>query len=163
LDAQHALEDHHSKIYTSLSTLGVNWHFIPPRSPHFGGLWEASVKSLKTHLYCVLGNACLTHEELNTIIIKIEAVLNSRPLTPISSHPSDMSVLTPDHFLVGEPLCALPESDLTGVPKNRLKRWQRVAQLSQQIWGRWRLEYLAQLQTLSRSLGETWKYSRHFW
>jgi len=143
---------HLDKLYNALAKDGITWHFIPPRSPHFGGLWEASIKSIKTHLYRVLGETHLTYEELNTILIKIEAVLNSRPLTPLSSDPLDAAPLTPAHFLIGEPTCSLPEPDLSSVPDNRLKRWQRVTQLTQCLWKRWNKEYLAQLQTRKKWL-----------
>ncbi|XP_060859522.1 uncharacterized protein LOC132936768 [Metopolophium dirhodum] len=93
------------------------------------------------------GTANLTYDELNTILIRIEAVLNSRPLTPCSSDPTDTTPLTPAHFLIGEPTFSLPEPDLTGIPDNRLKRWQRVTQLTQILWQRWNKEYLSQLQT----------------
>jgi len=143
---------HLDKMYNALATEGINWHFIPPRSPHFGGLWEASVKSIKTHLYRVLGESHLTYEELNTILIKIEAVLNSRPLTPLSSDPMDATPLTPAHFLIGEPTCSVPEPDLSAVPDNHLKRWQRVTRLTQCLWKRWNDEYLSQLQTRKKWL-----------
>ena len=32
------------------STRNIEWQFIPEHSPHFGGLWESTVKSVKTHL-----------------------------------------------------------------------------------------------------------------
>lgn len=143
---------HLDTLYNALSKDGITWHFIPPRSPHFGGLWEASIKSIKTHLYRVLGETHLTYDELNTILIKIEAVLNSRPLTPLSSDPLDATPLTPAHFLIGEPTCSLPEPDLSSVPDNRLKRWQRVTQLTQCLWKRWNKEYLSQLQTRKKWL-----------
>lgn len=133
-------------IQGSLTEIGMRWHFKPPKSPHFGGLWESAVKSMKTHLYRTVGNANMTYEELNTVVIRIEACLNSRPLCPLSSDPSDLSALTPGHFLTGDSLCAIPEPDLTATPMNKLNRWRRVSQASQQIWLRWQKEYVAQLQ-----------------
>lgn len=118
--------EHQERVQDTLSKSGIQWHFIPPRSPHFGGLWEAAVKSLKSHLYRTLGNASLTFEELNTILIRIESILNSRPLTSLPSHPSDLSVLTPGHFLIGDALNSLPDRDERDVPTNRLSRWRRV-------------------------------------
>jgi len=109
-------------------------------------LWEAAVKSLKTHLYKTLGNASLTFEELNTVLVRIEAILNSRPLTPLSTDPSDMSVLTPGHFLIGDSLRALPDRDETATQLSSLSRWRRVTQLSQHLWSRWSRDYLGQLQ-----------------
>jgi len=138
--------EHQERIQDILSKSSIQWHFIPPRSPHFGGLWEAAVKSLKAHLYRTLGNASLTFEELNTILIRVEAILNSRPLTPLSSHPSDLSVLTPGHFLIGDALTSLPDRDERDVPTNRLSRWRRVVQFTQQLWARWTRDYLTQLQ-----------------
>ncbi|XP_060872759.1 uncharacterized protein LOC132946718 [Metopolophium dirhodum] len=135
-----------SEIQKLTAELGIRWHFIPPRSPHFGGLWEAAIKSVKTHLNKLMGNAILTYEELNTVLAQIEACLNSRPLTPLSSDPSDLSVLTPGHFLVGSSLVSLPEPDFTTTPLNRLTRWRRVSHLFQEFWRRWSKDYLVQLQ-----------------
>jgi hypothetical protein len=129
---------------------GIKWHFIPPRSPHMGGLWEINVKSVKGHLKRILGNSNLTSQEMNTLLIRIEACLNSRPITPISSDPNDLQPLTPGHFLIGEPLNCFPEYDFTEVPINRLARWEFVERLRQQFWKRWTKEYLTQLQSRSK-------------
>lgn len=134
----------------------IRWHFIPPRSPHFGGLWEAAVKSVKTHLYRTVGNANMTYKELNTVVVQVEACLNSRPLCMLSSDPSDLKALTPAHFLTGDSLISIPEPDITTTPMNRLNRWRRVTQAFQQIWYRWQKKYLAQLQQRSRWGGEKW-------
>jgi len=143
-------DDHQIKTAEMLSTLGVEWRFIPPRSPHFGGLWEAGIKSMKYLLRRVLGDAHLTYEELLTILTRAEACLNSRPLTPISSDPNDLIPLAPSHFLIGDSLNAIPEIDETSVPSNRLNRWRRVSQYSQNLWKRWSSEYLSQLQERSK-------------
>ncbi|GFX76741.1 integrase catalytic domain-containing protein [Trichonephila clavipes] len=79
-----------------LTNESIEWNFIPPRSPNHGGLWEAGVKAFKFHLKRVVGNAHLTLEEFITILCEIEAVLNSRPLTPLTSNFDDFETLTPD-------------------------------------------------------------------
>ena len=67
------------------SSQSIEWKFISERAPHFGGLWEAAVKSLKLHLKRVVGEVKLTFEEFMTVLTQIEACLNSRPLTQIPS------------------------------------------------------------------------------
>ncbi|KAL4126593.1 hypothetical protein QTP88_010805 [Uroleucon formosanum] len=80
-----------------------DWHFNPPSAPHFGGLWEAAVRSTKRLLVRVIGSHIFTYEEFSTILVRVEAVLNSRPLTPASTDPHDLDCLTPGHFLIGQP------------------------------------------------------------
>lgn len=125
---------------------GITWRFIPPRSPHFGGLWEAAIKSAKHHIIRVAGAASLTRNELETLIVSVEAILNSRPLIPISTVPGDGIPLTPAHFLVGSPLTELPEPDLVSSDASLLQRYERVVALRQQFWRTWSREYLCQLQ-----------------
>jgi len=124
----------------------ITFHFNPAYAPHQGGLWEAAVKSMKYHLRRVVGESVLTIEDYNTISAKIEAILNSRPLIPLSSDPMDLTALTPGHFLIGAPLTAVPEDNLSSIPINRLKRWQQLQSFTQCIWKRWSLDYLHTLQ-----------------
>ncbi len=56
----------------------INWHNIPPRAPHFGGLWEAAVRSMKTLLRKNLQPHALQFEELYTLLTDVVAILNSR-------------------------------------------------------------------------------------
>ncbi|GFU47332.1 integrase catalytic domain-containing protein [Trichonephila clavipes] len=118
----------------------------PPRSPNFGGLWEAGVKSFKHHFKRTVGDARLTLEQFITITTQIESILNSRPLTPMSSDPNDFAVLTPGHFLIGRPLQSLPEPDMIDKLDNRLSQWQKLTKYVQFIWSKWRLDYLNNLQ-----------------
>ncbi|GFW12192.1 integrase catalytic domain-containing protein [Trichonephila clavipes] len=77
--------------------------YYSPLSPHFGGLGEAGVKSVKFHLKRVVGSINLTFEELYTLLTHIEAVLNSRHLVRLVGNDIDsLNLLTPFHFLVGE-------------------------------------------------------------
>jgi len=64
-------------------------------------LWEAAVKSAKFHFYRVVGATILAIDELRTLANEISAILNSRPLCPISENAESLEVLTPAHFLKG--------------------------------------------------------------
>lgn len=128
----------------------IEFKFIPPYAPHFGGLWEAGVKSCKHHLTRVIGNVNLTYEEFNTVLVQIEAVLNSRPITPLSSDSHDLNPLTPAHFLIGRPLTSPPEREATAAPAHTLSRYQRIEQLRQAFWRRWATEYISELQRRSK-------------
>lgn len=137
------------------NTQPIQWHFIPPQSPNFGGLWEAGVKSVKTHLIRIIGAQLLTYEEFLTLLCQIEAVLNSRPLSPLSSDPNDLLVLTPGHFLTLEPLSSVPDASLADIKLNRLSRWQLLQRLHQDFWRRWHSEYLHTLQQRAKWLDHT--------
>ncbi|XP_036143903.1 uncharacterized protein LOC118645955 [Monomorium pharaonis] len=128
----------------------IEWHFIPPRSPHQGGLWEAAVRSMKLHLKRTLGDVSLTVGEMFTVLAQVEAILNSRPITALSEDPNDLRALTPGHFLIGESPQAYPERNLEEVPANRLSRWQHVEKIRQQLWKRWQGEYLSTCQQRSK-------------
>lgn len=93
-----------------------------------------------------MGNCNLNFEELTTVLYQIAAILNSRPLCPLSSDPSDLSVLTPAHFLIGDSLLAIPEPSIMHIDINRLSRWQLLERLRQHFWRRWHKEYLSSLQ-----------------
>lgn len=103
------------------------------------------MKSCKYHLRRVVGNAKLTYEEFGTVLTQVEAVLNSRPMSPMSADPNDYLPLTPAHFLIGRPLTAPASEDLmaTSTPACR---YSRLEQLRQHFWERWSKEYVSELQ-----------------
>ncbi|XP_076294560.1 uncharacterized protein LOC143215865 [Lasioglossum baleicum] len=137
-------------IASSLANLGTQWRFNPPSAPHFGGKWEAAVKSTKFHLRRVIGESQLTFEEYATLLAQIEAALNSRPICPLSDDSSDLSALTPGHFLIGDALNVIPEPNFADTPRSRLSRWQLLRQMLDHFWSRWSKEYLQQLQAASK-------------
>ncbi|XP_062538869.1 uncharacterized protein LOC134207163 [Armigeres subalbatus] len=132
-------------IAAGAADIGIKFKFIPAKSPNFGGLWEAAVKSMKQHLKKTIGLRTVTPDELNTVLTQIEACLNSRPLTQISNDPSDLSVLTPGHFLVQRPLTAVAGPWLKDIPEGRLSRWQQAENFVQRVWSRWSTQYLSDL------------------
>lgn len=93
-----------------------------------------------------MGTHNFSYEEMSTVLCRIEAVLNSRPLTPLSSDPNDLTCLAPGHFLVGQPLLAIPPR--VNIDSNRPinNRWKLLDQCHQAFWRRWSREYLHTLQ-----------------
>ncbi|XP_076661131.1 uncharacterized protein LOC143365016 [Halictus rubicundus] len=150
LNELHRVLREDERVNRFVSDKKISWHFMPALSPHFGGLWEAAVKSFKHHLRRVVGDQLFTYEQFATFVTEIEGILNSRPLTPLSSDPNDPAALTPAHFLIGTAITSVPEADFTASPSNRLSNWQHIQKVKQDFWARWSKEYIHQLQTRTK-------------
>ncbi|XP_048484474.1 uncharacterized protein LOC125490156 isoform X2 [Plutella xylostella] len=147
LYSNHSKKEHQDTVHRFASDLGIEFNFIPAYSPVFGGLWEAGIKSAKFHMKRVIGNQVLTYEELNSVIIQIEGVLNSRPLIALpATDTTDMAYLTPSHFLTGAAMTSIPEPDVKDIPINRLSFWKQCTKMIQCFWKAWHKQYLVQLQ-----------------
>lgn len=139
------------EISNFCSSQNIQWDFIPQHAPHFGGLWEATVKSFKTHLRRVVGSVKLTFEEMTTVLVQIEACLNSRPLHALpSDEDGEIEVLTPGHFLIGRPLEALPDPNVSYRSLTLLRRWHLCQSLVRHFWQRWSTEYLSGLRKFTK-------------
>lgn len=136
------------EISNTCRGLHVEWSFSPPRTPHHGGLWEASVKLLKRLVVNIAGDLNLTEDELRTIARQAAAVINSRPITALSNDPNDLEPLTPGHFLYGGPAAALPELPFSAkeVELKSVHVARRMICASRQLWNRFYNEYLSLLQ-----------------
>lgn len=128
---------HLEMITNELLDKHIVWHFNPAHAPHFGGLWEAAVKSVKYHLKRIIKDVRLTFQQFTTILAQIECCLNSRPLYAIYEDPKNPYAPTPGHFLIQRAPNTLPEPSHLSIPINRLTHYQQVQRLYQMFWEKW--------------------------
>nr|XP_053623742.1 uncharacterized protein LOC128682840 isoform X1 [Plodia interpunctella] len=139
-------KDSQKEIHTFSSQNNISFHFLPCYSPTFAGLAESGVKSMKFHLKRVVQKILLTYEELNTVLCQIEAMLNSRPLMPLSADINDFLYLTPGHFIIGDALNSYPEPNVT-ISNDNLKFWTQCTCIRNSFWRIWSKNYLNMLQS----------------
>ena len=152
------------ELKSQLGSRGIEWKFIPKRALWYGGFWERLIGLTKLSLKKVLGKANITLEELQTITTEIEAVLNDRPITYISSELDDDEPLTPSHLLYGRRITNLPhplqEENPSDDPTYNSTASQiedqakRRNKLIQHFWNRWRQEYLTSLREFHKAFGK---------
>ena len=150
LQQLHLSPETRNSISHYCTSSSIEWHFIPPRAPHFGGLWEAGVRSMKTLLQKLITPHHLRFDELYTILTEFEAVLNSRPIVPLNSTNIDDTTLTLGHFLIGRPLKSPPSVEVEKTKISSLRRWALVNRLSQDLWKAWIGCYLQSLHHRSK-------------
>ncbi|KAH6942287.1 hypothetical protein HPB50_003166 [Hyalomma asiaticum] len=80
-----------------------------PNVPWCGGWWKRLVKTVKTPLRKVLRRACLSSEEVMTMLGKVGEVVISRPLNVIESEADEPYDLTPTDLLIGQTLTTIPQ------------------------------------------------------
>lgn len=121
-----------------------------PQCFTFRGPLGSGCKIHEKLLIRVVGAHILTYEELTTVVRQIKSVLNSRPFTPLSSDLRLLGGLTPDHFLIGQPLLSVSEPNVLDAPSHLTSREKLVHQCYQAFWKMWSSEYLNSLQLLSK-------------
>ena len=130
---------------------GIIWKFNPPHASHWNGVIESQIRTVRKALdamFLQFGDSQLTSELLSTFFAEVVGIVNSRPLTAVSTDPDSPEVLSPAMLLTGKsrPLVR-PEGEF--VPEDMYARrwWRRTQYLAEQFWVRWRREYLNSLQT----------------
>ena len=148
----------HPIVTRYLVGLNIEWKFNIERAAWWGGVFERMIGLTKRCLRKLVGRTTLTYEELLTAVAEVEMVLNSRPLSYVSSDDIE-EPLTPSHLLVGRRILGLPEDpcyevssdpDFDVTPKTLDKRMQHLSQILNHFWRRWRSEYLLNLRESHR-------------
>ena len=68
--------------------------FNPPKSQWMGGALDALVKITKGCLKAVVKDWLLHEGALHTLLLEVESIVNSRPLTSVSYDIDDLGSLT---------------------------------------------------------------------
>lgn len=132
-----------------LSKNGCCWIFNTPYSSHMGGVWERVIGLARRILDAILlkqPKRQLTHDVLVTLMAEVTAILNNRPLVPVSTDPSNPLILTPNMLLTQKTEADLPPFHELDVRDMYVSSWKQVQVLAQQFWKRWHNEYLQLLQ-----------------
>ncbi|KAL1267625.1 hypothetical protein QQF64_032988 [Cirrhinus molitorella] len=122
---------------------------LPPArlpAPHFGGAWEREIRSVKAALSTTIGAQSVPEEVLRTVLIEVEAILNSKPLGYVSANISDMDPITPNHLLMGRPNSSLPQVVYHDSESLSRRRWRQSQILADHFWAKFIRYYLPSLQ-----------------
>lgn len=136
-----------------LSEKGCTRTFNPPHSSHMGGAWERMISVTRKILDSMLlqsSSSRLTHEVLTTFMAEVMAIVNNRPLVPVSTDAEDPFILTPATLLTQK--CG-PLSSTSGEfdSKDLFKcQWRYVQSLASTFWDQWRKQYLSTLQSRTK-------------
>lgn len=128
------------------------WVFNPPHTSHMGVAWEWMI-GIARH---ILGAMLLEHkshliqEVLTTLMAEVTAIMNARPLIPVSSDPESPLILTRTMLLAQRTGAATPPPGTFGSKSLLKEEWKQVQSLAEIFWCRWRREYLSTLQIRHR-------------
>ena len=142
------------RVNNHFSSRGIDWIFSPPSAPFVGGFSERIVKAFEKVFYSLLDEHEVGADAFHTLVVVAEGIVNSRPLTPVSSNPEDFDVLTPNSLL--NPMTTMmttttslpPPSE--SPPSIHLHHWRHVRNLADGFWKRFKKEYASTLQQRRR-------------
>lgn len=136
---------------------GISWHFSVQRAAWMGGAWERLVHSVKRCLRKVIGRTSLIYEELHTLLVEIEGIVNARPITYIYDDTEGISYpLTPSEIIYGYTVNRTPNDkhfEIISTNESLSKRAKYHRQLLQQFSKRWKNEYLLSIREIPNQKG----------
>ena len=138
-----------TEVSQYLTNQRTAWRFIVAKAPWWGGFWERMVRSVKGCLRKIIGKAVLKLEELSTLLVEVESIINCRPLTYLYDDQEGISfALTPSHLIYGRRITSTPNSthyEVMSTCVSLTKRMKYHQGLLEQFTNRWRKEYLLSL------------------
>ena len=148
------LEELNKATSNHLIEEGIEWNFNPANAPHRGGAWERIIGLFKKHLTAALLGDTPTFDTFSTTVTEIEAILNRRPLTQISTDSRDIKALTPMDLL-----CPATSQEkrriFVGAANNDAgsgmrNSWRRAQNRVNQFWKAFKRDYLSLLHSRSK-------------
>lgn len=138
------------RVEEYLNTQNCTWVFNPPHASHMGGAWERMIGIARRILDCMLleqKRSHLSHEVLTTLMAEVTAIMNARPLIPVSSDPESLLILTPAMLLTLKIGSAPPPPSGSFQEVHLIReQWKQVQSLADMFWNKWKHEYLKTLQ-----------------
>ncbi len=127
----------------------ITWQFIVEKAPWWGGFWERLIRSVKRPLRRVIGRANLTYDELQTLVVEIEGLINARPITYMYDDTESISFpLSPSHLVYGRRITTMPNSEhyeIVSTYKSLTRKAKHHRNLLERFTKQWRNEYLLAL------------------
>jgi hypothetical protein len=143
-ELQQFFKDNNTSVNHFFVNKNIRWQFMPSYSPHFGGIHESNIGVVKRHIKKAIGSQVLTYESFMNLLCKIECIVNSRPMFPLSDSPNDLNPLTPSHFLITN---SLIHQEALHIPTtNKSTHYKLITNMVHSFWSRWSIEYLHTLQ-----------------
>ena len=136
-----------------LNDKDITWIFNPPHASHMGGVWERMIGVIRRVLDSLLASSKvrnLTHDVLATFMAEVCAIVNCRPIVPVSSDSENPEILSPSMLLTQKVVPPSSFNQNLSLKDIYREEWKRVQILADQFWSRWQSEFLSTLQARSK-------------
>ena len=148
-------------VHRYFSDARMEWYFNLEKAPLVGSFFERLVKSAKRCLKRTIGQAKLTFDELSTVVTEVKMIINSCPLSYVSTKDLEKNHCLPP-LLLGHWLLSLPaftiEEDSNDLDfqvgpllaADFTRRLRHLSMTMDQFWKRRRKEHLLELRECHR-------------
>ena len=139
-------------IHETMLQRKIDWIFNVPEASSHGGVWERVIRTIRKVLDALLTERVFTEETLTTLMCEVEAIVNGRPLTYVSSDKDDPQPLTPNDLLLAGGSVSVPVGAFRAEDLYAKRRWRQAQYMADTFWARWRKEYIPLLQQRQKAL-----------